>query len=97
MKEPKFIVTKQSPSSLALGNANIGRSPAWMVLSVMLVECSEKVPSLNPGKDRDYPDTHSPGFNLTLHTNSRMVPSTGPEQLFIIHLIQLFCALTVTV
>jgi hypothetical protein len=52
MKEPKFNVTKQSASSLALSNANIGWSPGWTVQSIMLVECSEKVPSLNPGKER---------------------------------------------
>jgi len=45
----KVILTKQSASSLALSNANIGRSPGWTVLSIMLVGCSEKVPSLNPG------------------------------------------------
>jgi hypothetical protein len=88
MKEPKFIVTKQSASSLVRSNANIGRSPGWTVLSIMLVECSQKVPSLNPGKDTDYRDTHSLGVNPPFHTNSRMVPSTGPKQLFIIHLIQ---------
>jgi len=38
---------------------------------------------LNPGKDRDYPDTHTLGFNLSLHTNSRIAPSPGPKQPFI--------------
>lgn len=37
MKEPKFIVTEQSASFLALSNANIGRSPGWTVISIMLV------------------------------------------------------------
>lgn len=97
MKEPKFLVTKQPAPSLAHSNANTGRSPGRTVQSVMLVECSEKVPSLNPGKERDYPDTHSLGFSPSLHTNSRLLPATGPKQLFIIHLIQSFCALTVTV
>lgn len=50
MKEPRFMVTKHSASSLALSNTEIVESPGWMVQSIMLVECSQKVASLNPGQ-----------------------------------------------
>ena len=34
----------------------MGRSPGQTVQSILFVECSAKVPSLNTGKDRDYSD-----------------------------------------
>lgn len=56
------MVTKQSASSLVLSNAEIGKTAGWMIQSIMLVECTQKVPSLNPGQDTDHSDTHSLGI-----------------------------------